>query len=81
MARQLFMVLSEPVDGREDDYNEWYENTNLDEVINTSAVVNAQRFMIADQRGVEAPNRYLALYEVEVDDPSAPTSASRTGKS
>ncbi|MEE8248404.1 MAG: hypothetical protein V3S87_14220 [Alphaproteobacteria bacterium] len=69
MARQLFMVLSEAVEGREDDYNDWYENTHLDEVIATSAVVSAQRFKLADRRGVEAPNRYLAIYEVEVDDP------------
>ncbi len=69
MARQLFMVLSEAVEGREDEYNEWYENTHLDEVIATSAVVSAQRFELAAQRGAEAPNRYLAVYEVELDDP------------
>ena len=50
MARQLFMVLSEAVEGREDDYNDWYENTHLDEVIETSAVVSAQRFKLAAQR-------------------------------
>ncbi len=69
MARQLFMVLSEAVKGREDEYNEWYENTHLDEVIGTSAVVSAQRFELAAERGAAAPNRYLAVYEVEVDDP------------
>jgi hypothetical protein len=63
------MVLSEPVDGRHDDYNEWDENVHLDEVIETSAMVSGQRFMIVDQRGAEVPNRYLAVYEVEVDDP------------
>ena len=70
MAKQLFMVLSEPVEGREDDYNDWYENVHLDEVIGTSAVTNAQRFVLADQRGTEAPHRYLAVYEVDTDDPS-----------
>ena len=70
MAKQVFMVLSEAVEGQEDEYNEWYENTHLDEVIQTSAVVSAQRFKLVDQRGAEAPNRYLAIYEVDVDDPS-----------
>ena len=70
MSKQLFLVLSEPAEGREDDYNDWYENVHLDEVIATSAVINAQRFVLADQRGQAAPHRYLALYEVEADDPS-----------
>ncbi len=70
MAKQVFMVLSEAVEGQEDEYNEWYENTHLDEVIQTSAVVSAQRFKLVEQRGAEAPNRYLAIYEVDVDDPS-----------
>ena len=39
-------------------------------MIQTSAVVSAQRFKLAAQRGAEAPNRYLAIYEVEVDDPA-----------
>ena len=47
MVRQLFMVLSEAVEGRENEYNEWYENIHLDEVIQTSAVVSAQRFKLA----------------------------------
>ncbi len=38
-------------------------------MIGTSAVVSGQRFM-ADQRRAEAPNRCLAVCEVEVDDPS-----------
>lgn len=70
MAKQLFLVLSEPAEGREDDYNDWYENVHLDEVIGTSAITSAQRFVLADQRGKEAPHRYLAIYEVEADDPS-----------
>ena len=70
MVRQLFMVLSEAAEGRENEYNEWYENIHLDEVIQTSAVVSAQRFKLAEQRGAEAPNRYLAVYEVETDDPA-----------
>lgn len=70
MAKQLFLVLSEPVEGSEDEYNEWYENVHLDEVIGTSAVTCAQRFKLADSRGAEAPNRYLAVYEVDADDPA-----------
>lgn len=70
MAKQLFMVLSEAAEGKEDEFNDWYEHTHLDEVIHTSAVVSAQRYKLAGQRGAEAPNRYLAIYEVDVDDPS-----------
>ena len=71
MAKQLMLVLSEPTAGREDDYNDWYENLHLDEVIATTPIRSAQRFVLADQRSKQAPHRYLALYEVEAEDPTA----------
>lgn len=47
MARHHFIVLSNPVAGREDDYNDWYDNEHLDDVLKVEGFVAAQRFRLA----------------------------------
>jgi hypothetical protein len=71
MAKQLILVLSEPTEGCEDEYNDYYENTHLDEVIATTGWKLAQRFKLEDQAGHKCPLPYLALYEAEGDDPAS----------
>lgn len=69
MARHLLLVFSNPVDGCEDEFNDWYTNHHLDEILAIEGFVQAQRFRLADARMTrdtpDAPYRYLALYEVE----------------
>ena len=59
--KQIAVVLTEPVEGREADY---YENLHLDEVIATTGWISAQRFKLTDQQGVACALPYLALHEV-----------------
>lgn len=61
--RYLVLVMSNPVDGREHEYNQWYEDPHLDQVIETAGFASAQRFVLGAAAGVESPHRYLALYE------------------
>jgi hypothetical protein len=68
MADLRFIVLTRPVDGREDAYNEWYETTHLPELLALPGFTAAQRFKLARQGagpGGPAPAEYLAVYEVE----------------
>lgn len=67
MGTYLVMVMSNPVDGREDEFNDWYENTHLDEVLATTGFTSAQRFALEAEAGPASPHRYLALYETEGD--------------
>jgi len=67
--RHLVVVLTEPTAGREQEYNEYYENLHLDEVLATTGWISAQRFKLTDQQGMPCPLPYLAVYEVEADDP------------
>ena len=71
MGQYLFVVHSEPVRGREDEYNDWYENIHLDEVLAVPGFVAAQRFKLEGEpfQGPTPPHRYLCLYEMETDDP------------
>ena len=61
------LVLSEPRDGKEDEFNEWYENTHLDEVIATTGWRRAQRFRLAESVGAKCPLPYMAAYEAEAE--------------
>jgi len=71
MARHLLLVFSNPADGCEDEYNDWYTNHHLDEILEIEGFKRAQRFRLADAKMThdtpDAPYRYLALYEVEED--------------
>lgn len=61
------MVLANPRDGMEDEFNDWYENTHLDEVLATAGFTAAQRFRLEEQVGAPSAHEYLALYETEGD--------------
>ncbi len=66
--KHLLVVFSEAVEGQDDDYNDWYTNTHLPEVVSTPGFVAAQRFRYVESAaGGEPPHAYLAIYEVEGD--------------
>lgn len=44
MATALLVVLTEPVEGREDEYNIWYSNNHFDDVLKAAGFGAAQRF-------------------------------------
>jgi hypothetical protein len=67
MARYTFVVFSDAVEGREDEYNEWYDGRHLGDVLNVPGFVSARRFLVAGSPN-GAPARYMALYEIETDD-------------
>ena len=64
----LFVVLTNPVDGREAEYNEWYDRRHLQDVLAIPGFVAAQRFLIGELATPPAlPWKYLAIYEVAPD--------------
>ena len=67
MSRFTFVVLSNPVGGLEDEYNEWYDTVHLGDVLAVDGVVSAQRFRYADIADDAPPYRYMAVYEWETD--------------
>lgn len=71
MDRCRLVVLSNPVDGREDEFNEWYDNQHIPDLLRVPGVVAAQRFRLSGEQLAKAPHpwRYLAVYEIEGADP------------
>ena len=67
MSKHVLVVQSNAVAGREDEYNRWYSDQHLGDVIKVPGILTAQRFKIATD-GANAKWKYLAIYEVETDD-------------
>lgn len=72
MAKYLFVVLTNAADGRDAEFNDWYDNQHIGDVLKVPGFVSAQRFNIATQ---PAPYAYLTLYEIETDDLAATQAA------
>lgn len=69
MAPYIFVVLTNAVEGQEDEYNNWYNNHHIPDVLACDGFVAAQRFRLTEtEPEQEFTHRYLALYEVETDD-------------
>src|SRR5215467_1539777 len=73
MAKYTFVVLTNPVEGKESEYNEWYNTHHVPEVISVPGFVSGQRFRLADTQfdRESKAQRYLAIYEIETDDLAA----------
>ena len=60
------LIFSNPVEGREEECNEWYNNIHLQEVAAVEGVHWARRFELSEaQFNPEQEHRYLAIYEVD----------------
>jgi hypothetical protein len=66
-ARQ-FLVFTNPVKGREDEYNKWYDNQHLHDVVAVEGVTAARRYEVVPNRLTGEPTHlYLAVYDLEGD--------------
>lgn len=68
MEKNLLLVFTRPAEGREDEYNQWYDERHLPDVAGLPGIVAAQRFIFqeASRNSVSAAPEfgYLAVYEV-----------------
>jgi hypothetical protein len=72
--RHAYLALTNPVAGREAEFNEWYDTHHLPEIVeHTPGFTAGRRFERAgSQRAGQAPPwRYLALYGVDAEDIAA----------
>lgn len=76
MAKYLFLAFTNPRSAeQEDEFNQWYTQNHVVDVLNVPGFVSARRFRLAPAQFPLADQahtlRYLALYEMETDDPAA----------
>jgi len=68
MAKYLFLALADCSDpSREDEFNKWYDEFHVPDVLSTPGVIQGARYVNTDPEGNKRP-KYLAVYEIETDD-------------
>lgn len=67
MIEAFLVVLSNPVAGRDDDFNDWYSHVHTRDAVGFRGCLAQQRFVLAaDQpQSTPVPWKYLALYECD----------------
>ena len=79
MPKGIMVVQSDPVDpAHEDEYNDWYDNTHVPEICAVPGFVSARRYKVHRAATSEAGSAsYLAIYEIDADDLTAPAAELR----
>lgn len=70
MARYISVVLSNPVPGREEEFNDWYSNQHVPDVLAIPGVIAASRYRRIGESAAPPFGRfrYMAMYELETND-------------
>ena len=79
MVSYKLLVLTNAVEGRDDEFNQWYDNRHIPDALDVPGYRAAQRFRLADIQmagAPESPWRYLAIFDMETDDLRATMSES-----
>lgn len=67
------VVFSNPVAGREDEFNEWYDNVHIPELLTVPGMLSATRYALHEAEiyhvagGVAPEHKYMCIYEMEGD--------------
>ena len=62
----LFLVLTNPTAGMEDEYNRWYNDQHVPDVLGVDGFVGVQRFKLSAPPGAPEPHwGYVAFYEID----------------
>ena len=75
MAKHMLLVFTNPTEGKEDEYNKWYDEIHLGEVLEVPGIVRAQRFAVADVMPGVTDHKYVAIYDLDTEDPAGVVSA------
>jgi len=70
----FFLVFSDPVPGREAEYNTWYDEQHAPDVTSIPGFVSSRRYILAEKqlRAVALLKpKYLIIYRIETSDPAA----------
>lgn len=68
MAKYVIVAQSRAKEGRDDEYNDWYEVAHLPELLALPGVKSGRRFRFETAMVGTPGLDYLAIYEIEADD-------------
>lgn len=65
MARYKFVAFCNAADGKDEEFNNWYDSHHMPDMCDIPGFVSGERFSSV---GGNIPFKYMAVYEVETDD-------------
>lgn len=70
MARHIINVYTQPVPGREDEWNRWYDDIHIPDRLRYPEVIAVQRFHVSPghEEAAGSKEKNLCVYELETDD-------------
>jgi hypothetical protein len=83
MARYKWLVFTNAAPGREEAFNRWYDEVHIADLLRVPGIVGARRSALTQAQltmetgdpelcgpeRIGAKHRFLAVYEIEADDP------------
>ena len=75
VAKYIMAVYSNAMPGRDADYMEWYKNVHMGEICTLPGVKGGHVFEAIPASPVQPIATYLAIYDLEVDDPTSVVAA------
>lgn len=72
-SRFIQVVFSNPVEGKDAEFNEWYDNVHIPELLRVPGMLSAKRYTLQEAAvysvpgGVRPEHRYMTIYEMEGD--------------
>jgi hypothetical protein len=72
-TRAILLVNTNPAaEDRTADFNTWYSDVHIPQILErVPGVTGARRYLVDDASPVQPEHRYLAIYEIEADEPAA----------
>lgn len=69
MTKALYLVFTQPVEGQDAEFNRWFNEQHLPEVLQAKGFTKAQRFRVTPVLNTDDDllTPYLSLYEIEGD--------------
>jgi hypothetical protein len=71
MPRYYMLAFTNAVSGRESEFDRWYDELHLADVLSIPGVMRAQRFQTVAGLEGPCPWKFLTLYELETQNPAA----------
>lgn len=69
MAKYLLLATSGVHEGRQAEFDHWYDNVHLRDVCAVPGVTSGRRFVVHPASPNQLPVPNMAIYEIEADDP------------
>lgn len=79
MSHYFYFVFTRPKAGQDDEFNKWYSERHIHDLVAIPGIVAAQRFRLLDLAIAEKTSDYLAIYEFSDVDLAIAGIAERRG--